>query len=441
MIKQHSVWIPALITLLLLLNSCKPSIAIPSPTITLKPSLELPVRTIAPTKESTIAPSSTVTQTSSPQRKTTQAPTATIPPGPDVDIFYLSNGMVNRFNIRAWSSERLELSDSEILEATTSPDKQFIAFTDINGLHLSKSPFTEPASVIHTVGDAGALLISNDNHLAYSDQEGLKIYDIQSGAITLLKSHFRQPFDIVRISFYIPSIWSPDSKWLWIKIQHYESAPLTLFNIVTGIEYDFSTCTSGIDWSPDSRTFVTTIFYSGYYGCGEDNGVFVANIKGNKLVGEKVYSEGRDVGVSSDASWDPIGNRIVFVQRTYPKHPSLYRLLLWNYSTKQIQELDIGSYELTSPKWSVDGDKLYYVVHAAEDSWIISLDLKTYDKNITPKFPKNAEIITVLSGHDWLLLRIDNNFPEMDNLLLINARDGRQTILSDIVVHDWIEWR
>jgi Tol biopolymer transport system component len=438
--KKSGAWTGALIALILIMSSCQSSIPVPSPTNTLTPTFNLPTRTAASIKGLVLLPSTTVTQTPPPPPTTISTITITPKPDPDVDIFYLSDGVINRFNLRAWAAEKLELSDSEILEAAISPDQLIILFIDKNGLHIAESPFTKTASSIPIVGEAGSLVISADNHLAYADQEGLKIYNIKSKAITLLKSHFRQTSDMLRISFYIPIKWSPDSKWLWIRNQYYESAPPILLNIMTGVEYDFSTCTSDIDWSPDNQKYVTTVFYSGYYGCGENNGVFVGNITRKNFGEEIVYSEGKEGGVSSHASWDPSGNKIVFVQETNISHSSLYRLLLLNNSTQQIKELDSGSYEITTPKWSEDGNTLYYIIRRDQESWSVSLDLRTSEKMIISNLPKNAEITAVISAQGWLLLRIDNNFPQLDNILLLNAYDGRQTVLANIVENDWIDW-
>jgi hypothetical protein len=438
--KKKSLRVIAFLILTLLINSCRPAIPSPSPTSTQKPTLEIPSQTVTATQKLIVIPSSTVTLTPVPSPTATSTPSATIPPGPNIDIFYLADGAVYRFNLQSWTAEKLELSDSEIREATISPDQQFLAFIDPSGLHISKKPFTMPVSTIPMVGDGGALVISNDNHLAFSDQEGLKIYNIQTRAMTLLKSHTQQPFVLQRISFYFSSKWSPDSKWLWMRNQHYEDAPPTLFNIISGTEYSFSSCTSDIDWSADSQTFVTTVFYSGYYGCGADNGVFVANITADNLAIEKVYSEGKEGGVLIDAILNWSGNKIVFVQKTFQNDPTLYRLLLWDTVTKQIKELDSGSHKITTPKWSVDGDMLFYIGQIGQEIGLISLDLRTFEKKIISNLAETIEITSVLSEPDWLLLRIINDYPNFDNLLLINAFDGRQKVLSNIFEHQWIDW-
>ncbi len=437
---KHFSWIPALLIPILILNSCQSSIPLPSPTVTLKPTVILPTRTAAPTKELIVIPSQTATQTPSPQSTTTQAPTATSAPGPNIDLLYLSNGAVYLFNLRTLSIVRLDLSQNEIIDASLSPDKEYIAFSDSNGLHISKSPFTQQALTVPSVNEAWSPVFSNDNHLAYSDFEGLKIYNLKTKAITILKSHYRGAylnFDERHNIIYVPDRWSPDGNWLWIKVVYWEGVSSILSNVFTGIEKYYSTCNTDIDWLPDSSAFVTTVFYSGYYSCGEDSGVFVIKVSGNDLHEQRVYSDTipqTDTGgwSFSNAIWDYSGKLITFVQNTTINNIEVSRLLLLNYATNQIQELDNSQYGITSPKWSEDGKRLYYLINNENDSSLILLNVRTSEKVIIYHLPKVTELVSVIPDGDWLIARTYLYSDQLDYIFLINILTGQQIMVSDI---------
>jgi len=436
--KKQIQWFLAV--LILMLNGCQTSSPQPSPTSSIKPTLILPTKTVTPTQQLLFTPTITVTQTPSLRLTTTPTSTSTPKPGPNIDLVLMKAGVIYRYNLQTMLSKRLDLSSSDILEVTISPDMKFIAFTDANGLHISERPFTQLISSIPTVGNAWGLVFSNDNHLAYVDQEGLKIYNLQNEAVTLLKSHFRDSLDETNNYYYSPGDWSPDSQWLWINISGFEWSSKILSNVITGVDKHYTACYWYIDWLQDSRAFVASVIYSGYEVCGEDGGVNVVTVSGNDLSEEQVFSE-RGEGVldheSRYTAWDPLGEKILFVQ-TSINNESKDRLLLLDYATKQIQELDKSEDEIMTPKWSEDGDKVYYIIQTVEESQLVRLDLRTSEKQVISHLVKDVRIMVVISQDDWLLLSIHFS-RKPDSLLIINAASGEQIDLSNVTPFTDIE--
>jgi hypothetical protein len=439
--KMHVIWQVSLFFLLLALNGCqaRPSLQFqtsipnstikPEPTATVKRTIDNPVSTSTPTEGSILSPIGSLSVKQTPSPTITSHSSITNAPGPDFDIYYLSAGAIYRYHLHLWSAEKLVLSKSEIFDASLSPDKKLIAYSDKLGLNISESPFTMLITTIPTVGEAGSLVFSKDNHLAYSDQEGLKIYNFRTGTITLLKSHYHDLSELTHNVDYYPVSWSPDSQWLWIREIRYEPRLQILSNIMTGVDQKYDVCYDGINWRSDSRAFVSSVVYSGYSLCGEDGGVNVVEVSRNHLHEEQVYSE-KEADPwnleSRSATWDPSGKNIIFIQVAMDANPE-YRLLLFDYETKQVKEVDNSQDEIVSPIWLEDGEKIFYVIRSQSKSQIIRNNLITSEKEVIESLPSKIVITDVIAGGGWLITETPDYYKDPNDFIIVETSNNGQS--------------
>ncbi|TLN26662.1 hypothetical protein FDZ74_01740, partial [bacterium] len=228
-----------------------------------------------------------------------QAPSPTSTPvlstGPDVNMIYLADGVLQRYNFHDHAKGVLPVqSEGEIDYAVLSSDQQWIAFLDQTSLKMqSMTSGVEPAIIETCNGSCGRMVFNNSNSiLAYSDSEGLKIVQIADRSKTLLFEHHIDSSDASESWQYFPIAWSPDDQWLWIGVRHWEDFANILYHLPSGSIHHFDACHSEPLWLPGEEKFLSVISYSGYYVCGDNPGINIFSVNQNgTITQEQIYSQ------------------------------------------------------------------------------------------------------------------------------------------------------
>ncbi len=424
MVKHRLVTIICLLGVVI--SGCQPAVPSVSPSQEIPPTSSLPTITATATAIPKFTPSPTTTQKPRLTATPSPSPTATLIPGPDFYLLYLANGTIYRYKFHDWLIERVRGTDISI--AALSTGKNYLAFADQDGLFITQWPDESSQLRIPSTGEVSQLLFSENDRLAYSDHQGLKIYDPKTEETKVL---IEQNIDIdinypSRYLYYSPSKWSPNGNWLWVNVTHWEGVSRALVNVKSGNLIEYDGCYEDIDWSTDSSSFVTSVFPSAYLLCGNNSGVFVFTLSGSKPVEELVYADRGENWLMHEphyASWNPAEDQILFVQNTWEEEPQ-YHLLLIDYSTRKVQELDNSLDEIVSPRWSDDGNKIYYVIHKEEESLTVTMDLHTLEKTVSHGIQTDIQIIQQLSADDWLILKTFHHTGP-DYLYLFNAQTSQ----------------
>ena len=84
-------------------------------------------------------------------------PTITPTPGANISFLYLSQGSIQQYNLRNWSTKKLSIqSDGDIFQAVLSSNQRWLAFQDRNGiklwsnLSLVNHRLSQPSSLIES---------------------------------------------------------------------------------------------------------------------------------------------------------------------------------------------------------------------------------------------------------------------------------------------------
>ena len=273
--------------------------------------------------------------------------------------------------------------------------------------------------------------------LAYSDGEGLKVFNVLERTSSLLLRHITDQSDVSKLRFYSPEQWSPDSEWLWLRVSHWEGVSRLLAHVPTKTFHEYTGCYSDMDWFETSKTFVATVHYSGYLSCGDNDGICVIELKNNNQVIEKrIYQETSPSEAwereSRDISLSPDNEKISFVQFSYPEQTNQSsHLMLIDVLSNEHNELDSSQDEITSPIWSDDGKRLFYTIQEEKESQVIRLDLETNEKAVLYSLPNKAIIVTDLIDDEWLVASTITN-TDWDSLYLVNTHSGTVVKISTL---------
>jgi hypothetical protein len=369
-------------------------------------------------------------------------PTITPTPGANLSFLYLAQGSIQQYNLRNWSTEKLSVqSDGDILQAVLSSNQRWLAFQDRNGIKIVEQPFIgKPLSIPIAQSDRIRLLFSNNSELlAYSDGEGLKVFNVLEGAASLLLAHITDQSDVSKLRYYSPEQWSPDSEWIWLSVSHWEGVSHVLAHVPTKTFHEYTGCYSNMDWFNTSKAFVATVHYSGYLSCGDNDGIYLIELKNNNQVTEKrIYQE-----TSPSEAWEreprdirlsPDSEKMSFVQLSYPDQTNQSsRLMLIDVQSNEQSELDSSQDDITSPIWSDDGKRLFYTIQGEEESQVIRLNLESDEKVVLYSLPNKTIIVSDLIDDEWLVASTITN-TDWDSLYLVNTHNGtvvKISMLSD----------
>lgn len=425
---KNSIGICSII-LVMILAGCASVTASPVIAPTLSPSpTNTPIPTITATPTATFTPTSTVTPTPTSTRTSTITPT----PGPDLNFLYLAQGSIQEYDMLTWTSEKLPVqSEGEIVEAALSPDQSWLAYLDEIGIKILAYPFNQQSVSITSNQSVGAnfLFSNNSELLAYTDDEGLKIFNLPEQTSTLLLAHVLDESDEDSYAFYYPRQWSPDSQWLWIGAGHYEGSTRLLAHILSQTFHEYTACYDDPAWLPTSLVFLTTVSTSDYLGCGWEAGVYRVETAGVNSIREKrIYQETEPVDMWIHLPYglqvSPDGKMISFVQPSAPYEDLPSRLILIDLASNESKVLDTREDDIITPIWSADGEKLFYAVQGENASQIISLSIDSGETVILGVVLKTANILTTLADGDWLVVGTVELFTHWESLYLVNTTSG-----------------
>ena len=399
-----------------------------------------PSYTITPTNtpavSKTLTPSPTAKLEETP---TTQQLTLTPTPGANISFLFFANGSVQKYNLLNWSSEKIPVqSKGDILQAVLSPNQKWLVFQDNNGINIVEYPFTGQVLTVSNIQSEvyNFVFSSNSELLSFSDGEGLKIFDISKKTSFLLITHMLIENDASEYRKFVPDQWSPDNKWLWVNVYHWEGISHILVHVPTKTFHEYTGCYSDIDWLGTSQAFIATVRYSGYLCCGDDDGIYLIKLNHKQIVEKRLYQETipsqkwerepRDIEVS------PSEKEATFVQLSYPDTDlQSSRLMLINLTGDIYEEIDSSQDDITSPIWSSDGTKLFYTIQGNTESQVISLNLNSHERIVLNSLSSRAVLISRLPNSKWLIIgtNLDTHW---DNLYLINSSTGELVKISPL---------
>ncbi len=391
----------------------------------------------------TPVPQITATTETAPAIQTTLTPT----PGVNISFLYLSEGNIQQYNLRNWSTEQLSIqSGGAVLQAALSPNQRWLAFQGNNELKIVERPFINQPVVIPAIqhDQIRFLFSSNSELLAYSDSEGLKVFNILEGTSSLLVTHSTDQSDVSKLRRYFPHQWSPDGEWLWMDVSHWEGVSHVLAHVRTQTFHEFTGCYSGTDWFKTSQAFVATVHYSDYLSCGDDDGIYLVELKNNNHVAEKrIYQE-----TSPSEAWErqprdiklsPDSENISFVQLSYSEQTTQSsRLMLIDVLSNESKELDSSQDVITSPIWSTDGRQLFYTIQEEKKSQVIRLNLESGEKAVVCSLPNSAVLFSDLINAEWLIVGTIIK-SDWDSLYLVNVHNGTVVKVSSLGYDSHVE--
>lgn len=345
--------------------------------------------------------------------------------------------------MQTWSEEIIPVqSNGEIQYATFSPDQNWLAFKDSEGKKLVEKPFTaQPAIISKTINDqAGSpgFLFNPDNSLlAYTNDTGLRIHNILEQTSFVLVKH---NFDLERVynfRVYYAEQWSPNGQWLWIDVAGYEAWYFALAHISSRTIHGFSGCYTDIDWLADSKGFAATVRYSGYLGCGGEDGIhFIALNEDLSLNDQLIHQENDAIEQPGRAPWDlqinPDQTHISFVQAYEHEKPPVYNLILISVEGRERKLLLSSDEEITTPIWSLDGKSIYYVLH----NTIQHVNISSGKIETVCTLPYAVELASRFDGSNWLIADYGSDRYKAygrSSIYLINGDDGNGIRLPDNV--------
>ncbi|MCB9420077.1 MAG: hypothetical protein H6667_09745 [Ardenticatenaceae bacterium] len=162
----------------------------PTPVVMVMNTVAVTETAVPPTN--TPIPTSTPTPIVTPTETQTPTPTATPSPtpGPPLIFWYQDNGEIYQYDFQTWASKKILLSSTgSVAEAKISPNSQWIAYYDEEGLKYSRFPqgesilLTEESKIIAV---ENFVFSPDSQYLAYMSEMGLHIADLSNNAHSLL---------------------------------------------------------------------------------------------------------------------------------------------------------------------------------------------------------------------------------------------------------------
>jgi hypothetical protein len=322
----------------------------------------------------TIPPSPTTTSIPSPVPTSTSVPT----PGPDLAALYIDNGQIKRFDLRTWTGETLSLSNT-VRFATLSTDGQMLAYGDETGFYLSEFPFTDSKKMnkgeMNPDINARSLLFNPDSTLlAFSDEEGLKIFHRSDNHSELLVKNNMRAEDMYSFRDYLPFAWSPDSRLLWADVGFWGDTSSVITNIVSDHLSNYLHCYSDVDWLTQS-TLIGTVYYSGRSSCGFEPGVYIISVKGEQIEETRGYADEVNPAENqefADLSLSPSKKHMTLVEILGYEENFLFLMDINGDNVREILKTNSFEEGFTSVFWSPSEREVFY--SSGRDIYVYSLE-------------------------------------------------------------------
>jgi hypothetical protein len=183
------------------------------------------------------------------------------------------------------------LSANSIYDVTFSPDGSLLAFVDNSGIYLSKYPFDSSVKIAASYPEWWGHSLefnSTGNQLAYTDQNGLNVWEVASSSATLLLAH---PEPVRDNNFlFIPHRWSPDGQWLVISKSTFHYGKYWIVNTTTKQMLQVLNDPQEIVWLDNTR-MIATVDYDCRAQTGLKDGIYALEIVYSALVQQRIYHE------------------------------------------------------------------------------------------------------------------------------------------------------
>lgn len=284
----------------------------------------------------------------------------------------------------------------------------FARENEIFGLEML-SQTTQPARLDIQGSFHGAVVSPDSSYLAYSDERGLPIFNLQTGERAVLLT---PPEDG---GFYQPVDWSPSGELL---VRRFDSAgePLGAPGWVSFAEpywhdLPLHNCDSGLAWSPDGKVLIVAGNSLKNSNCGQPAGLWRLNW-GEDLpvsLAMRTLTSGEPAGAASPAySPDSVWIAFSLEENQTPEVEPFYRVYVIHPDGSGLAPISTNTRGIArQPVWSPDG-VLYYELSSAtpEENGIYRYDLAT--AQTTRILTGELSLISLSPDGNFLLYREEN---------------------------------
>ena len=395
--------------------------------------------TVKPTFTSTFAPS----PYPSPYRLPTNASLITSTPfsKEGVYFYYLSEGEIYRYHTSTNTEEIIYLySSSDIKNASISPNQRWLAYSDENGFFIDDMLNLYRSVTISNASSStyGFLFDNFSNQIAFSDEEGLKIYNLQSKSSSIFfhninidrNENGEYIGDVSDFEQYSAGIWSPDNRWLWVNKSLWGGSSRILLDLHSNRTYQFYSCNNSIDWLSSSNRFYTSVSAYGYEGCGEDDGIFLEQPSTKGTIDETSLFKASSPEdpynrETEELQLSPDEKRLCFVQGSniYPQETPTYSIMLMDIDGNNLVEIVTSSDRIYSPFWSSDGTKIIFQQKNDEESSIKIVNISNKNIKTLLSVPSHNNFLSQVENSNWFLFETNTNYANRyDALYLINLQ-------------------
>jgi len=170
--------------------------------------------------------------------------------------------------------------------------------------------------------------------------------------------------------------WSNDAKHLAYVSFHTGRPAIYIQHIKSGTQRkvtNFKGINSSPMWSPDDSKLLMTLSKDGN-----------AEIYAFDLASATLQRLTNHYGIDTEASWSPDGKWVVFTSNRGGGNPQIYRMALRNLVPERISFE--GRYN-ARPRFSRDGQSVYYVHQVGGEFHIASLDFRTMENTVLTSTP------------------------------------------------------
>jgi Tol biopolymer transport system component len=231
-------------------------------------------------------------------------------------------------------------------------------------------------------------------------------------------------------------------------IGYWEGGRMVLVSTATQEVHELSGCRPDASWLPNGQAFAMAVEYSGYLGCGEQDGIYIVSAAGGIVSEERIYfdpasTDPADGAGSSSVSWSPTGDWITFVQTYYTPDfdDSESRLMLVRPDGTEARTLaSTQDGRIITPVWTGDGGTIYYAIWSRDGSHIYRAHIHSAEATLLHKSPDRERLISLSPDGQWLVFGQDTSSYEHMDLKVLNLRDDGVIPIAHVGPTPFIGW-
>jgi sugar lactone lactonase YvrE len=322
-------------------------------------------------------------------------------------FYYLGDGALLRYDFRAGRASALPLAEGPVTRAAMSADGRRLALVDGEGIKMSAEPFDRVSQSLPAQGAVSALLLRPDGGaLAFSDETGLAVFQLEPQAQLYARANNASPSDVTLQQRFFPLGWSPDGRWLWVGIRGWDAETRVLVDLPTRAETYFDRCQLELDWLAGSTRAVLTTVWLGFGACAQGSAVSLLSFE-RGLQQLRVYPWALpDNGYYDNVAntrVSPQGDRFAFDHITRDPDGRQYHQLVLVSADQYTRSREVTPRleTLKAYFWSPDGGAIYYL-----DSQWRRVDLQSGE---TTGLPVYGELRPAPDGQ-WLFAQATDEF-------------------------------